>query len=206
MTIAPRISAAIHGRGVVRRGSGLAGGSKTGHDVGVALWLVVLIGILLLLAASARRSTSDGGRSRARGRISPGWWILAAIAAVLLVRFGLHWVAVAGGAVLAVARGLLPLVRLLPLFMQARGAARQGGPPPPHPGEGPGEPPPGRSRPGRMSRDEALQVLGLPSSASAEDVTREYRRLMKKLHPDLGGSSYLAAKINEARDVLSRAL
>jgi hypothetical protein len=185
----------------------LAGGTKTGHDVGVALWLVVLIGVLLWLAASARRSNAgDGGRSRARGRITPGWWILAAIAAVLLVRFGLHWVAVAGGAVLAVARGVLPLVRLLPFFMQARDVARQGGEAAPRSARGPGEPSPGPSRAGRMSREEALQVLGLPNGASADDVTREYRRLMKKLHPDLGGSSYLAAKINEARDVLSRAL
>jgi curved DNA-binding protein CbpA len=53
-----------------------------------------------------------------------------------------------------------------------------------------------------MSRQEALQVLGLDRNATDDDVRREYRRLMKKLHPDLGGSGYLAAKINEAKDVL----
>jgi curved DNA-binding protein CbpA len=53
-----------------------------------------------------------------------------------------------------------------------------------------------------MSRQEALQVLGLDASATQDDVRREYRRLIKKLHPDLGGSSYLAAKLNEAKDVL----
>jgi DnaJ-class molecular chaperone len=54
-----------------------------------------------------------------------------------------------------------------------------------------------------MSRQEALQVFGLGESATREDVQREYRRLMRQVHPDLGGSSYLAAKINEAKDVLS---
>ena len=54
-----------------------------------------------------------------------------------------------------------------------------------------------------MTRHEALQVLGLDEHATAEDVQREYRRLMRKVHPDLGGSGYLAAKLNEAKDVLS---
>jgi len=184
----------------------LAEPSETGHDVGVALWLAVLIGVLLWFAASARGSEARRGTGKPGERrgIAPGWWLVAGLAAVLLVRFGLHWVAVAGGAVLAIARGLAPLVRLLPFFMRAREAMGQGGR-----GSNQGahgdEP---RTAPGkpRMSREEALQVLGLTSSATAEDVTREYRRLMKKIHPDLGGSSYLAAKINEARDVLSRAL
>lgn len=53
-----------------------------------------------------------------------------------------------------------------------------------------------------MSRREALEVLGLDDGATSDDVRREYKKLMKKLHPDLGGSGYLAAKINEAKDVL----
>jgi curved DNA-binding protein CbpA len=54
-----------------------------------------------------------------------------------------------------------------------------------------------------MTRREALEVLGLDAHATPEDVHREYRRLIKKIHPDLGGSTYLAAKVNEAKDVLS---
>jgi hypothetical protein len=59
------------------------------------------------------------------------------------------------------------------------------------------------SLPKRMTRGEALEVLGLSEGASKDDVLREYRRLMKRLHPDVGGSSYLATKLNEAREVLS---
>jgi hypothetical protein len=55
---------------------------------------------------------------------------------------------------------------------------------------------------GAMSRDEALAVLGLQAGASNDDVKAAHRRLMKDFHPDKGGSDYLAAKINAAKDVL----
>lgn len=53
-----------------------------------------------------------------------------------------------------------------------------------------------------MSREEALGILGLAENPSREDVLDAHRRLMQKMHPDRGGSSYLAAKINQAKDVL----
>ena len=53
-----------------------------------------------------------------------------------------------------------------------------------------------------MSRDEALAVLGLKKDATTDAIRAAHRRLMKDLHPDRGGSDYLAAKVNQAKDVL----
>ena len=53
-----------------------------------------------------------------------------------------------------------------------------------------------------MSREEALSVLGLKPDAKPEDIRNAHRNLMKQFHPDRGGSDYLAAKINQAKDVL----
>lgn len=57
-------------------------------------------------------------------------------------------------------------------------------------------------RDGAMSRAEAYEILGLSPDASQDQIQAAYRRLMQRLHPDHGGSAYLAARLNQARQVL----
>ena len=59
-----------------------------------------------------------------------------------------------------------------------------------------------RPRSGAMSRQEALDLLGLQGGADEDAIKAAHRRLMKQVHPDAGGSAHLAALINQAKDVL----
>ncbi len=119
----------------------------------------------------------------------------------------LRWVAAIGGVLLALllilsGRGGLAVFGatfLLPLFWDHWGAgffARRGAS---RPGA---EQPRGSPRGGGMSQAEALEVLGLKPGASAEEIKAAHRRLMAAAHPDRGGSDWIAARLNQARDVL----
>jgi DnaJ family protein C protein 19 len=128
-------------------------------------------------------------------------------ASVKSVKALFTWIAALGGLSLAllliltgrsgVALGALTLFG--PLVYQQWQAARGrrvGGT---NAGAGPGT---ARQSSGPMSRPEAYEVLGLRSGASKAEIKDAHRRLMRGAHPDAGGSDWLAARINQARDIL----
>ncbi len=86
----------------------------------------------------------------------------------------------------------------------ARPAAKPAAKPAPPPKSSPPPPPPPRPPlpKGGMSEAEALKLLGLPAGASMEQIRIAHRRLMIRYHPDHGGDSLLAARVNQAKDVL----
>lgn len=112
------------------------------------------------------------------------WVFIAGILVLvfLLLRFGLLHMA-------AIVSFLSVVIPLLQKF-QANKGAKRASPPPPRPGSN------------RMSQTEARNILGIDENADRKEILAAHKRMIQKNHPDQGGSSYLAGKINEARDTL----
>jgi hypothetical protein len=125
-------------------------------------------------------------------------------ASVTSIKALFAWIAALGGLSLALmliltGRGGIALGALTlfgPLVYQRWQAGRGGRVGGSSAGPGP------RARSGAMSRAEAFEVLGLRPGASESDIKEAHRRLMRGAHPDTGGSDWLAARINQARDIL----
>jgi hypothetical protein len=148
---------------------------------------LALLGLLVLFA---RGYTGAYPRSLARGMRLSGGVLLALATVALAISRRVAFAFLTGGAAWFLLFGAAPPGR------SSYGAR----------GSGAGQ---NRSRSGLpqstiMSRGEAFKVLGLEEGASVEAIRAAHRRLIQQIHPDKGGTNYLAAKINEAKDVLLR--
>ncbi|MBC6445010.1 MAG: hypothetical protein GDA50_06185 [Alphaproteobacteria bacterium GM202ARS2] len=156
-----------------------------------ALALVALAAVLLVLRLAVRAFMAYRDKTHSKART---WWIVA-IGVLIGV---LVWRGYVTAALSSLPALLAFFVRWLPLwemarsfFLFRRGAGARG-----------------QQRTGAqsrmMSRDEALDVLGLRGVTPLTDVAinKAYKDLIRRVHPDSGGSSGLAARLNEARDVL----
>jgi len=109
---------------------------------------------------------------------------------ILAITGRMHWLGLAVAGLIAGLRMIVPwAVRLLPLLQQHLGAKAKSKQPP-------------SPTPVAMSTFEALEILGLKEGATSEEIISAHRKLIQKLHPDRDGSTYLASKINQAKDHL----
>jgi DnaJ family protein C protein 19 len=144
--------------------------------------------LLVLLLLLLKGYTSSDVKKLAKGFRFSGGLVLALLAVVLGLtgRIGFAFIS-AGMAWVLLFRSVPPWSR--PDYGLGGGARTGSSNAPPPGGNG-------------MTRAEALKVLGLEEGAGENDIRSAHRRLIQQTHPDKGGTTYLAAKINEAKDVL----
>lgn len=158
-------------------------------------WVFALV--ILGLAVVVLSSWAAGSLpSQNRAKFSRTMLVIGvAFVLLLLARVGMPWIAAVGAALLTAFRFLWPVaIRVLPWLVSARLGQTK------------------RQTTGRseqrahatppMSRRDAFEVLGLSENANEDQIRQAYTALIKKVHPDRGGSAYLAARVNLARDVL----
>jgi hypothetical protein len=114
---------------------------------------------------------------------------------VLAATGRMHWLYALGGSIAAFMPRVISALRYLPLINRFRQQYTQ------QKSQQSGQQS-ARARSGSMTAEEAREILGLKPGASREEVIQAHKRMMQKVHPDRGGSDYLAAQINKAKDTL----
>ncbi len=162
------------------------------------LGLVVTVLLFLLLRQWARLDATD----KRRGLFWAGVVAVGLVCTLLVVTGRLHALgALVAGLALFAHRGW----RAFQLWLLWRRIRNAGGGPEADPQSGrDGQGSPDRS--GGMGLTEARDVLNVPVDAGRDEIVKAHRRLIQKVHPDHGGSDELAARVNEAKEVLLRAL
>ena len=115
---------------------------------------------------------------------------------VLAATGHMHWLYALGGTIAAFTPRVISALRYLPLINRFRQQYTQ------QKSQQSGQQSAGRANPGKMTAAQAREILGVKANASKEEIIMAHKRMMQKVHPDRGGSDYLAAQLNQAKDTL----
>ena len=115
---------------------------------------------------------------------------------VLAATGRMHWLYALGGSIAAFMPRVISALRYLPLINRFRQQYTQNNT------RQSGQQATGRTNPGKMTTAEAREILGVKPDASREEIIRAHKRMMQKVHPDRGGTDFLAAQLNQAKDTL----
>jgi len=115
---------------------------------------------------------------------------------VLAITGRMHWLYALGGTIAAFTPRLISALRYLPLLNRVRQHYTQ------QQSRQSGQQSATRANPGQMTAAQAREILGVKADASKDDIIKAHKRMMQKVHPDRGGSDFLAAQINQAKDTL----
>lgn len=156
--------------------------------------LIILIAVIAIALIIWHKISRSSGQQRKKLIL---WSVIGSILgvlAILAVSGHLNIITAMIAGLIALLPRMLSLLKYLPfvsgLYKQGAQASQQRQQSPP---------PRGRQS---MSNEEAMEILGLKPGYNSEDVKAAHRRLMQKVHPDRGGSDYLAAQLNRAKDTL----
>ena len=153
--------------------------------------LIAVVGIGLILWQKIGKAKGDERKKLVFWSITGG---VLAVLGLLAVTGHLNIITAAIAGLVALLPRIIHLAKYLPfadrLYQQKKQANSSSS----------SSPPPRNKQ--NMSKAEALEVLGLHADYKKEDVIQAHRRMMQKVHPDRGGSDYLAAQINRAKDTL----
>jgi hypothetical protein len=155
--------------------------------------LVILLAVLAIALILWHKITKASGAERKKLIFWSITGTVIAILAGLAVTGHLNLITAAVAGLVALLPRAMQSLKYLPflsrLYQQGRQGQHQAHTPPPR----------GKTA---MSSEEAMEILGLKPGYSREDVIQAHRRMMQKVHPDRGGSDYLAAQINRAKETL----
>jgi DnaJ family protein C protein 19 len=151
------------------------------------------LGILLVITLHAALSWMVRSRPEQVKRMLQWLAIIGIVIIILLlVRFGAPLVAAAVGGLVGLAALLSRLTVLMPLFSLWNSHRDRAPTPVQHPAS--------------MTKDEAARILNIRPNASKDEILSAHKHLIQRVHPDHGGSDYLASQINQAKDVLLKSI